>query len=148
MSVPILHPIKAGPGWLYVLGITPRRELLLRKSTCHGPRPGPKLAPLCPGGFPVCHGGESTRKDPRPEEKKCRSAKKTHLYILIVILIRTGSNFPGVLLPMAGYRTICIPQDAPLFTTPIVHGADGIHPINIDMIQILWSQTERQKTKK
>ena len=36
------------------------------------------------GGLPVCHGVESTRKDPRPEEKKMpRWAKKTHLYIVI-----------------------------------------------------------------
>ena len=39
-----------GPGWLYVLGWPPRRYLLIfatanPQSTCHGPRPGPTLAP-------------------------------------------------------------------------------------------------------
>ena len=37
------------------------------------------------GGLPVCHGAESTRKDPRPEEKKCRRMKK-HLYIYMYII--------------------------------------------------------------
>ena len=56
--------------------------ILNPQNTCHGPRPGPKLAPWCPGGLSACHGVDSTRKDPRLEEKKCRSAK-AHLYIVI-----------------------------------------------------------------
>ena len=33
------------------------------------------------GGLPVCHGADSTRKDPRPEEKKMPKGEKTHLSI-------------------------------------------------------------------
>ena len=57
------------------------------QSTCHGPRPGLILAPWYTDGLPACPGAESARKDPRPEEKKCRYAKKAHLYM--VILVRT-----------------------------------------------------------
>ena len=50
------------------------------QSTCHGPRPGPTLSPWCSGGLPACYGAESTRKFPRPEEKKNADVqKKTHL---------------------------------------------------------------------
>ena len=56
------------------------------QSTCHGPRPGPTLAPWCSGGLPACPGAESTRKDPRPEEKKVPMGKKTHLYVVIYTL--------------------------------------------------------------
>ena len=35
------------------------------------------------GGLAECHGAESTRNDTRPGEKKCRKAKKTHVYIVI-----------------------------------------------------------------
>ena len=34
-----------------------------------------------PGGLPACHGAESARKDPRPEEKKMPKGQKTHLYM-------------------------------------------------------------------
>ena len=46
------------------------------QSTCHRRRPGPTLAPWCPGGLPACHGAESTRKDPRPEEKDMPMCQK------------------------------------------------------------------------
>ena len=80
------------PGWLYVFGMPPRGYLpvfatLNPQSTCHGPRPGLILAPWYTDGLPACPGAESARKDPRPEEKKCRYAKKAHLYM--VILVRT-----------------------------------------------------------
>ena len=52
------------------------RVTLNPESTCHGPRPGPTLAPRCSGGLPECPGAESTRKDPRLEEKHSRCAKK------------------------------------------------------------------------
>ena len=39
----------------------------------------------CPGGLPACHGAESTRKDPRPEEKNMPKCQKTHLYIVIYV---------------------------------------------------------------
>ena len=48
------------------------------QSTCHGPRPGPTLAPHCSGGLPAFPGAESTRKDPRPEEKEMPMCKKTY----------------------------------------------------------------------
>ena len=63
------------PGWLYVLGMPPRDYLasfatLNSQSTYHGSQPGPTLAPWCTGGLHACLRAESTRKDPRPEEKK------------------------------------------------------------------------------
>ena len=43
----------------------------------------PARAQTCvrgPGGLPACHGAESTRKDPRPEQKKMpKSQKKTYI---------------------------------------------------------------------
>ena len=50
----------------------------LPERTCHFPptKHTPRTsvgAQTCvrdPGGLPACHGAESTRKDPRPEEKK------------------------------------------------------------------------------
>ena len=68
-------------GWLYVLGMLPRGYLpvfatLNPQSTCHVPRPGPTLAPWCSGGLPACPGAESTRKDPRPQEKKMPMCKQ------------------------------------------------------------------------
>ena len=73
-------------GWLCVLGMPPCGYLPVfatvnPQSTCHGPRPGPTLAPSCTGGLPACPGAESTRKDPRRQEKKKSMCKKTHLYI-------------------------------------------------------------------
>ena len=70
-----------GPGCLYVLGRPPRGYLpffatLNPQSTCHGPGPGPTLAPWCSGGLPACPATESTRKDPRPEEKKSADEQK------------------------------------------------------------------------
>ena len=35
-----------------------------------------KLAPSGPRGLPACHGAESTRKDPRPEEKNMPKCQK------------------------------------------------------------------------
>ena len=44
-----------------------------------------------PGGLPVCHGAESTRKDPRPEEKKMPTcAKNTFVYMYKVPLRDVG----------------------------------------------------------
>ena len=34
----------------------------------------------------MCHGAESTGKDPRPEEKKMPRVKKTHIYIHIIYI--------------------------------------------------------------
>ena len=45
-----------------------------------------KFAPRCPGGLPACHGAGSTRKDPRPGEKKMPKGKKKHLYIVIYLV--------------------------------------------------------------
>ena len=41
-----------------------------------------KLAQWGPGRLPVCHGAESTREDPKPEEKKMPMGQKKHLYIV------------------------------------------------------------------
>ena len=49
------------------------------QSTCHGPRPGPTLAPWSTGGLPACRGAESTRNDPRSGEKKMLVCKKKRL---------------------------------------------------------------------
>ena len=73
------------PGWLYVLGM-PLGELLAAlnlQSTCHGPRPGPTLAPWYSGGLPACPGAESTRKDQRSEEKKNADVQEKHIVICI-----------------------------------------------------------------
>ena len=75
-----------GPGCLHMLGMPPRGYLtvfatLNPQSTCHGPRPGPTLAPWCSGGPPACPAAESTSKEPRPQEKKNVGVqKKTHVY--------------------------------------------------------------------
>ena len=49
----------------------------------HMPRTSARVqtCALYPGVLSAFYGAESTRKDPRPEEKKCPSAKKTHLCI-------------------------------------------------------------------
>ena len=66
----------------------------LPERTCHFQPPehvprtsaGAQTCVWGPGGLPVCHGAESTRKDPRPEKKiKFRRVKKTHSYIYIYV---------------------------------------------------------------
>ena len=44
----------------------------------HVPRTsaGAQTCVWSPGGLSVCHGAESTRKDPRPEEKKMPKSEK------------------------------------------------------------------------
>ena len=48
--------------------------------TCHfrPPEHVPRVSagPRTPGGIPVCQGAESTRKDPRPREKKMTKGEK------------------------------------------------------------------------
>ena len=44
-----------------------------------------KLAPRCPGGLPACHGAESTRKDPRPEEKKMSKCQKNTFILWVIV---------------------------------------------------------------
>ena len=59
----------------------------LPERTCHFQPPehvpltsaGAQTCVLGPGGLPVCHGAESTRKDPRPEEKKKRRRVKKNI---------------------------------------------------------------------
>ena len=66
-------------GWLYVLGIPPRAVLRLwtPQSTCHGPRPWPKLAcGVRAGSLRATEPTESTRKDSRPEEEKMPKGQK------------------------------------------------------------------------
>ena len=59
-------------GYLPVATLTPQ-------STCHGPRPGPTLAPQCSRGPPACPATESTRKNTRAGEQKFPCAKPPHL---------------------------------------------------------------------
>ena len=69
-----------GPGWLYVLGIPLQGDSPLEPPE-HVPRTSAR-AQTCargPGGLPACHGAESTRKDPRPEEKKMPKGQKNTL---------------------------------------------------------------------
>ena len=74
-----------GPGWLYVLECHPEQ-------TCHlePPERVPRTSVRAqtrvrgPGVLPACHGAESTRKDPRPEDKKIpKDQKNTFIYIYI-----------------------------------------------------------------
>ena len=72
-----------GPGWLYVLGMSPRADVPLStpraRATDLGRGPNLRIGS---GGLPVCHGTESTRKDPRPEEKEMpKGEKNTFIYI-------------------------------------------------------------------
>ena len=71
------------------------------QSTCHGPRPGPTLAPWCSGGLLVCPGAESTKNDPGPEEKKMPMCKKEHIYTYLVVSIGDRS-FLAALRPHLG----------------------------------------------
>ena len=76
-----------GPGWLYVLGISPRADVPLSTPRARGTdtSAGAQTCVWGPAGLPVCHGAESTRKDPRPEEKKRGRVKQTDLYIYIYV---------------------------------------------------------------
>ena len=58
--------------------------------TEHLPRTsaGAQTCVLGPGGLPVCHGAESTRKKTRGRKrKKCRRVKKKHIYIPGIIYV-------------------------------------------------------------
>ena len=59
-------------------GYLPLFAKLKPQSTCHGPRPGPTLAPQCSRGPPACPATESTRKDPRAEEHKHADVQKVN----------------------------------------------------------------------
>ena len=71
------------PGWLWVVGNRSRVYLAVfatsnPQSTCHGPRPGPTLAPQCSRGLlraPQPRAREQTRGR---KSKKCRRAKKVN----------------------------------------------------------------------
>ena len=66
----------------------------LPEGTCHfeSPEHVPRTsatAQTCargPGRLPVCHGAESTRKDPRPEEKEIPKCQKNTLKFLYIVL--------------------------------------------------------------
>ena len=70
----------------------------LPERTCHFQPPehvprtsvGAQTCVLGPGGLPVCHGAESTRKDPRSEEQKMPKGEKntlnfTYIYTSVCI---------------------------------------------------------------
>ena len=77
----------------------------LPERTCHFEPPehvprtsaGAQTCVWGPGGLLACHGTESTRKDPRPEEKKMpKSEKNTYLYVYKVPLPDVfESEIPG-----------------------------------------------------
>ena len=81
----------------------------LPEQTCHfkPPEHVPRTsarAQTCvrgPGGLPACHGAESTRKDPHPEEKKMPKYEKTHVFIVI-----QGSPSGCVLREMPGVTQV------------------------------------------
>ena len=82
------------PEWLYVLGIPPRADVPLRTPE-HVTRTSAR-AQTCvwgPGGLPVCHRAESTRKDPRPEEKKMPKGEKAHFFIYIYSSLPFGGGY-------------------------------------------------------
>ena len=75
------------PGWLYALGIPPWADVRLWTPRARATDLGQtQTCVRGPGGLPACHGAESTRKEPRPEEKKMpKGQKNTH-----IIYIYTG----------------------------------------------------------
>ena len=69
----------------------------------HVPRTSPR-AQTCargPGGLPACHGAESTRKDPQPEEQKMsKGQKNTYMYGSYIHQLRV---LPRSILNVASY---------------------------------------------
>ena len=57
------------------------RATLNTQSTCHGPRPGPKLAHGVRAGSLRATEPRARGKTRGRKRKKCRRAKRTHLYI-------------------------------------------------------------------
>ena len=77
----------------------------LPEGTCHfePPEHVPRTsarAQTCvrgPGGLPACHGAESARKDPRPEEKKMPKGQKKHnIYVYIIYKVPLREVATGV----------------------------------------------------
>ena len=87
-----------GPGWLYVLGIPWGLATLNPQSTCPRPRPGPKRARGVLAGSLSATVSRARETTHGRERKKCRSAKKTRLYIVIQVspLGCVWREFPGV----------------------------------------------------
>ena len=74
------------PGWLYVRARNPSPRGLATlnpQSTCHRPRPGPKLACGFRAVSPRATEPRARGKTRGRKRKKCRWAKKTHLYLYI-----------------------------------------------------------------
>ena len=59
---------------------------LNRKSTCHGPRPGPRRAHGVRAGSLRATEPRARKKHVAEREIKCRRAKKTHLYVYVYTL--------------------------------------------------------------
>ena len=59
------------------------RATLNPQSTCHGPRPGPKLAYWVRAGSLCATEPRARGKTRGRKRKKCRRVKKTHLYVCL-----------------------------------------------------------------
>ena len=92
----------------------------LPERTCHFEPPehvqrtsaGAQTCVWGPGGLPVCHAAESTRKDARPEEKKCRRVKK-HIgcpgpYVWCSDASINTRKSPSVLRPVVVFLRACV----------------------------------------
>ena len=72
------------PARLYVVGngsrgYSPVFANLNPQSTCHGPKPGPTLAPQCSHGSRACPASKNTRRTRGQKSKKCRCARNVYL---------------------------------------------------------------------
>ena len=83
-----------GPGWLYVLGITPRGDCHFEPPE-HVPRTLTRAhtCTQCSRGLPGCHGAEGTRKSRGRKIKKMPKCQKNIFYIVICTYIVT--NLPS-----------------------------------------------------
>ena len=69
------------------------RVTLNPQSTCHGPRPGPKLAYWVRAGSLCATEPRARGKTRDRKRKKCRRVKKTHLYMCVSIYILIDMSF-------------------------------------------------------
>ena len=79
-----------GPGWPYVLGMPPRGDLRLwtPRARAADVGQGPHLRPGVPAGSLRATEPRAREKARGRKRKKCRWAKKTHLYIVISVIQR------------------------------------------------------------
>lgn len=89
------------------LGYMPELPALKGQSTPHGPYPGPAREPWCTRRPPACPAAGSTINDPRPKEKKGRSAKKSIWHIVIFVYVCVFVHLTRVHL-ISFYLTCCL----------------------------------------